>query len=27
LFNSVVGLILVVGANKISKKFTQNGLW
>lgn len=27
LFNSVVGLILVVLANKISKKLTQNGLW
>ncbi|MEH7009914.1 ABC transporter permease subunit [Neobacillus niacini] len=27
LFNSVVGLILVVAANKISKKVTENGLW
>jgi putative aldouronate transport system permease protein len=27
LFNSVIGLILVVTANKISKKLTQNGLW
>ncbi|WP_241156800.1 ABC transporter permease subunit [Bacillus sp. FJAT-42376] len=27
LFNSVVGLILVVTANKLSKKFTENSLW
>ncbi|MEH6994972.1 ABC transporter permease subunit [Neobacillus drentensis] len=27
LFNSVVGLILVFAANKISKKVTENGLW
>ncbi|RLQ94371.1 sugar ABC transporter permease [Falsibacillus albus] len=27
LFNSIVGFILVVIANKLSKKFTQNGLW
>ncbi|WP_453991042.1 ABC transporter permease [Bacillus nitroreducens] len=27
LFNAVVGLILVIGANKLSKKLTNNGLW
>ncbi|WP_245976684.1 ABC transporter permease [Oceanobacillus arenosus] len=27
LFNAIVSLILVVGANKISKKLTNNGLW
>ncbi|KZZ83750.1 sugar ABC transporter permease [Bacillus sp. SJS] len=27
LFNSIVGLILVVTANKLSKKFTENSLW
>lgn len=27
LFNAVISLILVVGANKISKKVTDNGLW
>ncbi|MDF2935876.1 MAG: sugar transporter permease [Paenibacillaceae bacterium] len=27
LFNSVVGLILVVCANKLSKKYTESGLW
>jgi putative aldouronate transport system permease protein len=27
LFNSTVGLILVVLANKLSKKFTGNGIW
>jgi len=27
LFNAVVGLILVLGANKLSKKLTNNGLW
>jgi putative aldouronate transport system permease protein len=27
LFNAVVGLILVLGANKLSKKLTSNGLW
>lgn len=26
-FNSVIGLILVVTANKLSKKFSQSGLW
>ncbi|MBR3762309.1 MAG: sugar ABC transporter permease [Lachnospiraceae bacterium] len=26
-FNSVIGLILVVAANKLSKKFSQSGLW
>ena len=26
-FNSVIGLILVIGANKLSKKFSQSGLW
>ena len=27
LLNSVVSLILVVGANKLSKKLTETGLW
>ncbi|MDF2923652.1 MAG: sugar transporter permease [Paenibacillaceae bacterium] len=27
LFNSVVGLILVIIANKLSKKYTESGLW
>lgn len=27
LFNSIVSLILVIGANKLSKKYTENGLW
>lgn len=27
LFNSVVGLILVICANKLSKKYTESGLW
>lgn len=27
LFNSVVGLILVITANKLSRKFTESGLW
>ena len=27
LFNSVVGLVLVVCANKLSKKYTESGLW
>lgn len=26
-FNSIIGLILVVAANKLSKKFSQSGLW
>lgn len=26
-FNSVIGLILVVSANKLSKKFSDSGLW
>ena len=26
-FNSVIGLVLVIGANKLSKKFSQSGLW
>ena len=26
-FNSVIGLILVIIANKLSKKFSQSGLW
>ncbi|MFD0715261.1 ABC transporter permease [Paenibacillus sp. GCM10027626] len=27
LFNSLIGLFLVVSANKLSKKLTENGLW
>lgn len=27
LFNSAVGLVLVIAANKLSKKFTESGLW
>jgi putative aldouronate transport system permease protein len=27
LFNSIVGLVLVVMANRLSKRFTENGLW
>lgn len=27
LFNSVIGLLLVIGANKLSKKYTETGLW
>jgi putative aldouronate transport system permease protein len=27
LFQSVIGLILVVGANKLSKKYTEHGIW
>ncbi|MDR6550533.1 putative aldouronate transport system permease protein [Paenibacillus qinlingensis] len=27
LFNSVVGLVLVICANKLSKKYTESGLW
>ncbi|MCW3790219.1 ABC transporter permease subunit [Paenibacillus sp. LS1] len=27
LFNSVVGFILIIAANKLSKKYTESGLW